>query len=102
MDHAVPGVTCVVNDDVDLAVAEVCGLLDEGFEVFVVEHVSWRSDCLTTALLDGVYDALCFRCVPCQIRFLCCMPAWTANCLDVKLLTTIDIAHDDLGTFIGE
>jgi hypothetical protein len=40
VNHAVPGVACVVDDDVDFAVAELCGLLDERLEVFVVEHVA--------------------------------------------------------------
>ena len=66
MDHAVPGVACVVDDDVDLAVAEVCGLLHERFEVFVVEHVSWCGDSLATALLDGFYNVLCLFCGSCQ------------------------------------
>jgi hypothetical protein len=62
VDHAVPGVACVVDDDVDFTVAEVCGLLDQRVEVFVVEHVSWSGDCLTATLVDGVCDALCFVC----------------------------------------
>jgi hypothetical protein len=59
VDHAVPSVTCIVDDDVDLAVAELCGLLDEGVEVFVIEHVAWGGNGFTTALVDGVDDALC-------------------------------------------
>lgn len=60
MDHAVPGVACVVDDNVDLAVAEVCGLLDERVDVLVVEHVSGDSEGLAAALVDGVCDVLCF------------------------------------------
>jgi hypothetical protein len=44
---------------VDLAVAELCGLLDEGVEVFVIEHVAWGGNGFATALVDGVDDALC-------------------------------------------
>ena len=62
VDHAVPGVACVVDDDVDLAVAEVCGLLDERVDVFVVEHVSGDSECLAAALVDGVCDGFCLVC----------------------------------------
>lgn len=62
MDHSVPGIACVVDDDVDLAVAEVCGLLDEGLEVFVVEHVAWGGERLAAVLVDGVGDGLCFFC----------------------------------------
>ena len=40
VDHAVPGVTCVVDDDVDLAVAEFCRLLDQGVKVGIVQHVA--------------------------------------------------------------
>ena len=60
VDHAVPGVACVVDDDVDLAVAELCGLLDERLEVFVVEHVAWGGECLAAVLVDGVGDGFCF------------------------------------------
>jgi hypothetical protein len=62
VDHAVPGVACVVDDDVDLAVAEVCGLLDERVDVCVVEHVSRDSESLAAILVDGVCDTLCFFC----------------------------------------
>lgn len=62
VDHAVPGVTGVVYDDVDFAVAELCGLLDERLEVFVVEHVAWCGDGLAAALVDGVGDVLCLFC----------------------------------------
>lgn len=36
MDYAVPGKSCIVDDDVDLALAELCGLGDEGVDVGVV------------------------------------------------------------------
>jgi hypothetical protein len=62
MDHAVPRVACVIDDDVDFAVAEVSGLLDERVEVFVVEHVSRSGDGLAAGLVDAVCNALCFIC----------------------------------------
>jgi hypothetical protein len=62
VDHTVPSVTCIIDDDVDLAVAELCGLLDERVEVFVVEHVAWGGNGFATALVDGVGDALCLFC----------------------------------------
>jgi hypothetical protein len=62
VNHTVPRVACVVDDDVDFTVAEVCGLLDERVEVFVVEHVAWSSDRLATTFIDGICDALCFVC----------------------------------------
>lgn len=62
VDHAVPGVACVVDDDVDLAAAEVCGLLDERVDVLVIEHVSRGSERLAAVLVDGVCDGLCFFC----------------------------------------
>jgi hypothetical protein len=43
---------------VDLAVAEVCGLLDQRVDVFVVEHVAGDGEGLATVLVDGVCDAL--------------------------------------------
>ena len=73
VDHAVPGVACVVYDDVNLAVAEVCGLLDERVDVLVIKHISGDSEGLAAALVDGVGDALCFVC---------------GNVLAIRLLST--------------
>ena len=108
MDHTVPGVACVVDDDVDLAVAELCGLLDERVEVLVVEHVSGRSDGLATVLVDGVCDALCFVCIAMSATSLLAdhsksyVVTWFVMCSCTELLTAVDIAHNDFGTFIRE
>jgi len=63
VDHAVPGVACVVDDDVDLAAAEVCGLLDERVDVLVVEHIAGHGEGLAAVLVDGVCDGFGFFCV---------------------------------------
>jgi hypothetical protein len=44
VDDAVPRVPGVVDDDVDLAVAELCGFGNERFDVGVVEHVAGDGD----------------------------------------------------------
>jgi hypothetical protein len=82
VDHAVPGVACIVDDDVDFAVAEVCGLLDERVQVFVVEHVSWSGDGLAAGLVDRVCHTLCFVC-------------WSVNMQNpiATFGTTSDIGH---------
>jgi hypothetical protein len=59
VDHAVPGVASVVDDDVDLAIAELCGLLDQRLEVFVVEHVAWSGNGLAATFVNSIGDALC-------------------------------------------
>jgi hypothetical protein len=62
VNHTVPSIPSVVDDDVDLAVAELCSLLHKRVEVLVVEHVAWGGDGFATALVDGIGDALCLFC----------------------------------------
>ena len=44
VDHAVPRETRVVDEDVDLAIAEVCRRFDEAFNVARVKDVTWDGD----------------------------------------------------------
>jgi hypothetical protein len=53
VDHAIPCVARVVDDDVDLAVAKVGGFLDERLDVGVVEDVACYRDGLAAIGLDG-------------------------------------------------
>ena len=62
VDHAVPRVARVVDDDVDLAVAEVGGFLDERLDVRVVEYVAGDRDGRAARLLDVVDYGLRFLC----------------------------------------
>jgi hypothetical protein len=54
VDYTVPCVARIVDDDVDLAVAEFGGLLDERLDVGVVEDVAADCDGLAAILLDAV------------------------------------------------
>ena len=56
MDDAVPGVSCVVDEDVDLAVAEVSGALDKSLDVVGAEDVACYGNCLAAGLVDAVGD----------------------------------------------
>lgn len=62
MDDAVPGVSGVVDNDVNLAVAELSSLLDKLVDVLVVQHVARHGSCAAAILVD----LLCNR-----LRFLC-------------------------------
>lgn len=62
MNHTIPGVTCIVDDDMNLAFAELCGFLDEFVEVCVVEHIAWDGEGFAAVLVDGVGDLFCFGC----------------------------------------
>jgi hypothetical protein len=53
VDYAVPCISGIVDDDVDLAAAELRGLEDEGLDVGVVEDVAGDRDGATTGLFDG-------------------------------------------------
>jgi len=57
VDDAVPCVARVVDDDVDLAVAEVCGVFDELGDVGVVHHVAHDSDGGAARCVDAVDDS---------------------------------------------
>ena len=59
MNHAVPGVASVVDDDVDFTVAELCGLLDERLKILVVEHVARGGNGFSAALVNSIGNILC-------------------------------------------
>lgn len=54
VDHAVPCISRIVDDDVDLAVSELGGLFDERLDVSVVEDVAADSDGLSAGGFDRV------------------------------------------------
>lgn len=62
VDHAVPRVAGVVDDDVDLAVAELGGLFHERGDVFGVGDVAGDGDCLAAVLVDAVGDVVGLLC----------------------------------------
>jgi hypothetical protein len=59
VNHAVPGVASVVDDDVDFTVAELCGLLDERLKILVVEHVARGGNGFPATLVDSIGNILC-------------------------------------------
>lgn len=65
MDDTVPGVASIVDNDVDLAVAKLGGLLDEVVNVVLVEDVASDSDGLAAVPVDPISDvgAFLYRCV---------------------------------------
>lgn len=63
VDHAVPGETCVVDDDMDFAVAEVGGPLDQLGVVGWVDDVAGYGDGLAAGFADGFCDCFGFGCV---------------------------------------
>jgi hypothetical protein len=54
VDNTVPCVACIVDDDVDLAVTELCRLLDERLDIGIVEDVAADGNCAATGLFDLV------------------------------------------------
>ena len=65
VNHAVPGVASVVNNDVNLPATKLSSLLDERIDVFVVEHVSGNREGLATILVDGIRNAFRLFCGCC-------------------------------------
>jgi hypothetical protein len=63
VDHAVPCVARVVNDDVDLAVAKLRSLLNERLDVGIVEDVACDCNGAAAVLLDLVDYGLGLFCV---------------------------------------
>jgi hypothetical protein len=59
VDDTVPCVASIVDNDVDLAVAELSCLLDKRLDVSVVEDVAADCDRLAAILLDAVDYRLC-------------------------------------------
>ena len=62
VDDGVPGVSGVVDNDVDLAAAEVSGFLDEPGNVVRVQDVADHGDGLAAILLDLLNNTLCLLC----------------------------------------
>ena len=79
MDHAVPRISRIVNDDVDFSVAELCGFLDEDREVCWVGDVAGDGERAGSAG-RGIVD-----CFGGGVRF-----------------GGVDVADYDLGAFVGE
>lgn len=52
VDHAIPCVACIVDDDVDLAVAKVGGFLDECLDIGVVKDIACYRDGLAAVGFD--------------------------------------------------
>jgi hypothetical protein len=53
MNYAIPCVSRIVDDNVDLSAAEFSGLRDERLNIGVVEYVARDGDGATAALVDG-------------------------------------------------
>jgi len=62
MDDTVPGISSIVDNDVDLAVAKLCGFLNQLVDVVIVEHISRNSNCLAARLVDFIYYILGLLC----------------------------------------
>lgn len=56
MDNTIPGVTSIVDNDMDLAVAEFGSLLDQVLDVLSVHDIAGYSDSLASRLVDVVGD----------------------------------------------
>jgi hypothetical protein len=54
VNNTVPCVARIVDDDVDLAVTELCRLLDERLDVGIVEDVAADGNCAAAGLFDLV------------------------------------------------
>lgn len=62
MDHGVPSEAGVVDDDVDFAVAEFGGFLDQILVVGWVDNVACDGDGGAAGFVDGVCDGLGLGC----------------------------------------
>ena len=110
VDHAVPRVAGVVDDDVDLAVAEVGGRFDELGEVGRVGHVAGDGDgAVRVRLVDGFGDLIALFCPvergDVSLGFgLCVVWAgrWNGRGGEGDGRTSVDVADDDFGAFVGE
>lgn len=91
VNYAVPSVACVVDDDVNLSLAELGGFLDELVEVCVIEHISGDGEGFATALVDGVGDLLCFGCGCC----VSIVARFTRLCYCRGILSQCNAMEDD-------
>ena len=61
VNHTIPCVSCIIDDDMNLSIAEICSLLYKVTDVLIVEHVSRHCQRLATGAVDLVGDLLCLR-----------------------------------------
>ena len=105
VDDAVPCEARVVDDDVDLAVAEFRRFLDECVDVRAVKHVARYGDGTAAGLVDLL--GYCFRFLcggATAVSDTCPARLWSMSVRTWEeiLLTGIYILHDDFGTFVCE
>ena len=77
MNHAIPRITRIINNNVDLAISECCGFLDQDGEVRRVRDVSWDGDRAVGRSVVDIFG-------------------------DLLGLGGVNVADDDFGAFIGE
>ena len=58
VDHAVPCVTSIVNNNMNLPVSKLRCLLDQFLNILIIEHIAYYSYSATT----GFVDILCRIC----------------------------------------
>lgn len=63
MDDAVPRKARVIDDDVNLPVAELRRLLHQRVDVRAVQHIAGYGDCGAAGFLDRFGYCFCFLCV---------------------------------------
>lgn len=66
VDHAVPRVARVVDDDMNLAVTKLRSLLNKRLDICVVEHVACHGDGLAARGFNRRDDGFGFLCAFCQ------------------------------------
>jgi hypothetical protein len=73
VNDTVPSVSGIVDDNVDLAIAEFCCLFDESLDVRIVENVAGDGNGAAAVRFDGVDDGLRFLCE--RVRYVDCVNA---------------------------
>lgn len=88
VDDTVPSVTRIIHDDVDLAVAELCGLLDQHREVMGVGHVAGDADCPAgRGLVNRLRDTVGLGRVDVADNYLCALVGKEAGAFGADTLT---------------
>lgn len=102
VENTVPGETCIVDNDVDLAIAELGRALDQLVDICVVQQVAGHGQRTSARLVDLLCDLLrlFWSAASAIVPHLVLSPLSSSNLINV--LTGIDVADDHLCTFISK
>ena len=96
MDDSIPGISSIIDNDVDFAISKIRCFLDKCLEVCGVEHIARYIYCRTTGFIDLARYVCSFSCGDVSVIRNIILDGRDAN------ITGINIRNHDFRTLIRE